>query len=396
MLQELILKFLLASALGGLVGIEREWWREVEKRKYMIGLRTSILISIFGFLSYLVSQSFFIAGLFVVFAMGLTSYILRVEKEKYVGLTTFTAMVLIYLIGGLVIYNELFATIVTIIVVSVLFFRRKLHLFIKDISEGEIRGAVEFLIISLVILPLLPNKTIDKFHIFNPFQFWYIVVLISAIYFISYIFLRKYSKKGIFYSGLFGGLINSAATSFIISKFKKFSSGVYAAIAASVISDIISIGLIVGNYKVLVYTLPVQLLIISVLLFFGWKYSKNKIKFKMKSPLNIISSLEFAGLLFVLIVLSGLLKNVGIGLIILVFLASLYSSTTMSISIAIMNLNKLIPTREAGVLIIFATLICLLSKNIWILEGNKKERRKVLILTVLLTIVSSILEAIIW
>ena len=395
MLQELILKFLLASALGGLVGMEREWWREVEKRKYMIGIRTSILISIFGFLSYFVSMAFFIAGLFVVFAMGLVAYFLRIKREKYVGLTTFTAMILIYLIGGLVNYSELFATIITIIVVAVLFFRRKLHLFIEGISESEIRGAVEFLIISLVILPLLPNKTIDKFHVFNPFQFWYIVVLISAISFISYIFLRKYSKKGIFYSGIFGGLINSAATSFIISKIKNFSSGVYAAIAASVISDIIAIGFIVGNYKVLYYTLPVQLLIISVLLFFGWKYSKKKIKLKIKSPLNIVSSLEFAGLLFVLIILAGILKNFGIGLLVLIFLASLYSSTTMSISIAIMNMNKLIPTREAGILIVFATIICLLSKNIWILKGNKNERRKVLIITGLLAIVSTALEVIV-
>ncbi len=393
MLQDLVLKFLLASALGGLVGLEREWWREVEKKKYIIGIRTSILISIFGFLSYLISIYMFLIGMGITFAMGLVAYLIRTRYERRVGLTTFTAMLIVYLIGGLAIYNQLFATIITIIIVAILFFRRKLHRWIEEISVEEIKSAVEFLIISLVILPLLPNKTIDPFHLFNPFQFWYIVVLISAIGFVSYVFLKKYSKKGIFYSGIFGGFINSAATSFLISKFKKFHSGVFSAIAASIVSDIVGI-IIVGNLNILVYTLPAQLFAIFSFMALGWFYSKGKVKLKIKSPLAIIPSLEFAALLFALIVLSALLKRFEIGLLILIIVASLYTSTAMTISIAIMNLNGALPTIYSARLIILATAICMLSKNLWIIKGEKKGRKKVLIWTLLISFIFGILGVI--
>ena len=395
MLQDLVLKFLLAAALGGLIGLEREWWREVEKKKYIIGIRTSILISIFGFLSYFFSMEMFLAGIVAVFAMGLLAYWIRTKHEKRVGLTTFTAMLIVYLIGGLTLYNELFATIIAIVVVSILFFRRKLHLWVEEISVEEIKSAVEFLIISLVILPLLPNKTIDPFHLFNPFQFWYIVVLISAIGFVSYIFLKKYSKKGIFYSGLFGGFINSAATAYLLSKFKNFRSGVFSAIAASIISDIIAIGFFVGNYKVLVYTLPAQIFAIVSLLILGWIHSKGKVKLKLKSPFAIVPSLEFGALLFALIVLSAILKRFEVGFLTLIILASLYTSTAMSISIAIMNMNGLLPTVYSARLIILATFICILSKNLWILKGSKDERRKVLIWTGIISVIFGVLGVIV-
>ena len=387
MLQELVLKFLLASALGGLIGLEREWGRDVEKRQYFMGVRTSILISVFGFLSYLLGTNMLIAGLIITFGIGSIAYFVRFEKTGAMGLTTLISMLVVYLIGSLVLFNQFFATIITIVVLSILFFKNKIHGVIYEISEKEIRAGVEFLILALVILPLLPNHPIDYFKIFNPFQYWYIVVLISLISFISYIFLKKYSSKGILYSGFFGGLINSAATSYLISKYRGSSKGVLIAIAASIVSDIIGIGLIVGNWNILIYTLPAQIVGILILSFSSLRMKDSRVKLKLGSPLSLKSSLEFATLLFVLMMATVFLKNYSVALILVVVLASLYSSTAMSLSIAAMNLNGAIDIHYSAALIILATIICLLSKNIWVIKANHSDRRKVLIWTAITSIV---------
>ncbi len=390
MLQELVLKFLLASALGGLIGLEREWGRDVEKRKYFLGIRSSILISIFGLVCYLLGLPMLIVGMIITFVMGAIAYFVRFEETGAMGLTTLISMVIVYLIGALVLYNQFFATIVAIIVVSILFFKNKIHGVIYELTEKEIRAGVEFLILAFVILPLLPNETIDPWNVFNPFQYWYIVVLVSLISFVSYIFLKKYSNKGIIYSGFFGGLINSAATSYLISKYKGASKGVLIAIAASIISDIIGIGFIVGNWRILYYTLPAQIVGIISLSIVSLKLKGYKVKLKLGSPLSLKSSLEFATLLFVLMMLVAILKNYAIALIVLVILASLYSSTTMSLSLAAMSLNGKLDLHYASSLIILATIICLLSKNLWAYKASKKDRVQILIWT----IVASILMAI--
>ncbi len=387
MLQELVLKFLLAGALGGLIGLEREWGREVEKKSYFVGIRTSILISIFGFISYLLGTPMLIAGLIITFVMGAIAYFIRFEETGATGLTTLTSMVITYLVGALTLFNQFLSAIIAIVVVSILFFRNKMHGVIYEITEKEIRAGVEFLILAFVILPLLPNHPVDPFGIFNPFQYWYIVVLVSLISFVSYIFLRKYSGKGILYSGFFGGLINSAATTFLLSKYKGAAKGVLIAISASIISDIIGIGLIVGNWKILIYTLPAQIAGILVLTFASLKLKNSKARIKLSTPLSLRSSLEFATLLFALMIAVAFLKNYSAALLIVVVLASLYSSTAMSISLAAMNLNGAIETHYAAALIILATIVCLLSKNIWIIKASKFDRRKVLIWTVITSLI---------
>jgi uncharacterized membrane protein (DUF4010 family) len=67
-------------------------------------------------------------------------------------------------------------------------------------------------LIGFVIYPVLPNRFVDPWNLLNPREAWFTVILIASIGFLHYVLLRLYSARGLYYSAVFGGLVNSTAT----------------------------------------------------------------------------------------------------------------------------------------------------------------------------------------
>ena len=210
----LILKFLIALALGALIGIERE--RKKEGTEFA-GVRTFILIAILGTLSAYLSQDFpyfwmvSFAGLVVL--VGL-SYLVTTRKNDDVGITTEIAAFLTFVLGMLCFTDEgmLLAPIFAIIVTTLLAIKPHLHRFAHRVSEKELINTLKFLIIAFVILPLLPDEVIGPLAVFNPFQIWLMVVFISAISFTGYILMKFIGpERGLGVTGIVGGLVSSTA-----------------------------------------------------------------------------------------------------------------------------------------------------------------------------------------
>lgn len=210
----LILKFLIALALGALIGIERE--RKKEGTEFA-GVRTFILIAILGTLSAYLSQDFpyfwmvSFAGLVVL--VGL-SYLVTTRKNDDVGITTEIAAFLTFVLGMLCFTDEgmLLAPIFAIIVTTLLAIKPHLHRFAHRVSEKELINTLKFLIIAFVILPLLPDEVIGPWAVFNPFQIWLMVVFISAISFTGYILMKFIGpERGLGVTGIVGGLVSSTA-----------------------------------------------------------------------------------------------------------------------------------------------------------------------------------------
>src|SRR5699024_11711987 len=66
---------------------------------------------------------------------------------------------------------------------------------------------------SLVILPLLPDKTFGPMDVLNPRNIWLMVTLIVGISVVGYFIYKFVGKKvGIISNGILGGLISSTAT----------------------------------------------------------------------------------------------------------------------------------------------------------------------------------------
>ncbi len=98
-----------------------------------------------------------------------------------------------------------------ILMALMLSLKPQLSRFAVGLNAEEVRGAVLLALIAFVIYPVLPNRFVDPWGLFNPREDWLIIVLISAIGFVNYLLLRLFSERGIYYTAVFGGLINSTA-----------------------------------------------------------------------------------------------------------------------------------------------------------------------------------------
>lgn len=199
-------KLLVSLAIGLLVGFEREWAHKD------LGVRTFALVSLLGMLTTLESQAFAWIGMgaiiFLVTVMNLGNLILHREPE----ITTSVALIVTFALGVLVGEGHLFTPTASVILMTLLLaLKPQLTRFAGGVTAEEVRSAVLLALIGFVIYPVLPNRTVDPWRLFNPREAWLTVILIAGIGFINYVLLRIYSTRGLYYTAIFGGLVNSTA-----------------------------------------------------------------------------------------------------------------------------------------------------------------------------------------
>ena len=86
-------------------------------------------------------------------------------------------------------------------------------------SDAEVNGALVFLVIALVVLPLLPDHPIDPWGIVNPSRLWLLFVLIAGLGFAGYIAVRALGPaRGLAGAGFFAGLVSSTAATLSLSR----------------------------------------------------------------------------------------------------------------------------------------------------------------------------------
>jgi uncharacterized membrane protein (DUF4010 family) len=96
-----------------------------------------------------------------------------------------------------------------------LHFKDPLHRFVQSIGDQDALAIMQFVLISLVILPVLPNQAygFGQFKVFNPRKIWLMVVLIVGISLAGYVAYKLLGKNaGTLLGGVLGGLVSSTAT----------------------------------------------------------------------------------------------------------------------------------------------------------------------------------------
>jgi uncharacterized membrane protein (DUF4010 family) len=219
------LQLLIAALIGLFVGLERERSRTDDDRKPdqrpFAGIRTFTLVSVSGFAAALLGEllhpAVFVAGLAIVGLLAIASH---VASREHGGLTTEVAFVLTYLTGALV-QRDLFllSGVLALLLTAVLATKPALHRFARAVSREDLHAALKFGVISLVILPILPNRTWDPWEALNPRVIWLMVVLISGVSFAGYVMVKIVGPKaGLGLTGLLGGLVSSTATTLSFSQ----------------------------------------------------------------------------------------------------------------------------------------------------------------------------------
>ncbi len=226
----------ISLGLGLLVGLQRQ-----HDQSQLAGIRTFPLITLFGTITAILAQDFggwlLAAGLLSVAALTVVANFLKSKSPPIkIGLTTEMAALLMYVIGAyLVVGSSTIAVAVAATAAVLLQLKEPLHRIVSKIGEKDLVAIMQFVVISLVILPVLPDETYGPYDVLNPHNIWLMVVLIVGIGLLGYFAYKLFGQKaGTILGGILGGLISSTATAVTYSKRTK-DTGTNSMLAAIVI-----------------------------------------------------------------------------------------------------------------------------------------------------------------
>jgi uncharacterized membrane protein (DUF4010 family) len=230
-----IQNFAIAILIGVLIGIEREKRRDTEVT--IGGIRTFVLLAIMGAVGgYLSDQFDRIWPLLAVVALGgvtvVAGFLIDADERKGpIGLITELAAIVVTLLAGLATLGQpALAVCLGIVVAALLAYKQPLHGLIDKIGWDDLFAGLRLLIASFIILPLLPDDTVDPWGALNPRKLWLLVVMISGLSMIGYVATRWLGPgRGTVITGLTGGLVSSTAATLAFSRQSKESAGDQAA-----------------------------------------------------------------------------------------------------------------------------------------------------------------------
>lgn len=353
--------FLIALLIGALVGIEREKHKNNDHPGSFAGVRTYILFAQLGAVSAWLSVCLqtawlFIAALLAVSVIVLSSYYLE-NKTKAValGLTSELSAMTVCLLGGAVIFG--FAEIavsLAILTSAILAFREPLHGLVNKIGADDLYAGLKLLIASFIVLPLLPNHSVDPWQALNPYKLWLLVILISGLSLVGYIAVRFFgSVKGTMITALTGGLVSSTAMTLSFARSSKTETDSGAAnrlVAGILLSWLVMFGRVLLIVTAVSLPLMQQLLwpllglalltaaLSSVFFLLGHRLqaASTATELPVKNPFSLWSAIQFALLFALVLLLVKLAEHYapGQGLYWLAALAGLTDVDAISLSLA--------------------------------------------------------------
>jgi uncharacterized membrane protein (DUF4010 family) len=224
-----LLRLALALAIGLVVGVERGWrQRGHAEGSRTAGVRTFTLIGLLGGLSGLLSAQVggaapwvaVLALLTLVF--GFFSY-RETRAESDFSVTNVVVAMTVFLLGVLAATGDMRAAAAAgVVTAGLLASRDILHRLVARLTWIELRSALLLLAMTAVVLPLLPDRTVDPFGVLVPRELWLLMILTAAVSYAGYVALRLAGpEKGLPIAGLAGGLASSTATTIAMARLSR-------------------------------------------------------------------------------------------------------------------------------------------------------------------------------
>jgi uncharacterized membrane protein (DUF4010 family) len=377
--ERLIIRLAAALAVGLLIGVERERHKGQGPRRAAAGVRTFTLISLAGAISLELGGP--PAFLLVAGVIGLFAAISYVRTFRHdAGLTTEVAMVVTVLLGGLALNEPQIAGALAVVVTIILASRTKVHDWINNLlTDEEIRDGLVLLAAALVILPLLPEKPIDQWGVFDLRKLWTLAVLVMAINGLGYIAVRALGAKvGLALAGLFSGFVSSTATIGAMGSRAKtraeLRGGAVAGAAASSVATVVQLGIVVGLVSIPTLKILVPSLLLSGLAALGYAALFTLRSVRETTEADIAPGRPFSpktALLFVLIVGAALAVSTALttwlgdnGLLLATAVAGLGDSHAAAISAASLAAGGQTEVKMAAVAVLIGFSTNAISKTV--------------------------------
>ena len=316
-----LLDLLLALGIGLLIGLERGWQRrEAEEGTRIAGLRTFGLIGLLGgvwaLLGKELGQLILGFGFLAMAALILLARWQKMRTQPDIGTTTAVAAMLTFTLGALAVLGfRLESASAAVLVTIILNLKPALHRGLKNISAEEMEAFFKLLLISVVMLPVLPNEGYGPWKVINPYELWWLVVLIAGISFAGY-FAMKWAgvQRGVLLTAFFGGLASSTAATINLSRMvstKTMLSIVSAGVLLTSATMFPRILVVVAAVNIdLVGPLALPFLVMTVIMFLGALFHirhAKKVKLPdlpIQEPLSISMAVKFGLFLVAITVLA--------------------------------------------------------------------------------------------
>ena len=222
--------------LGLLVGLQRQ-----RTDSALAGIRTFPLITVFGTLCALLAQSMQspwipAAGLLALMgAVAVGNLSKGGEKSSGTGITTEIAVLVMFAVGAFVVVGPASVAVATGCGVAILLYLKpQMHGFAVRLGDDDFRAIIQFLLVTFIILPVVPNEAYnpleflgpliprlggDEFRVLNPHEIWLMVVLVVSISLGGYLVYKLFGHRaGVVLGGILGGTISSTATTVSFSR----------------------------------------------------------------------------------------------------------------------------------------------------------------------------------
>jgi uncharacterized membrane protein (DUF4010 family) len=217
---EALQAFATSIGIGLLIGLERERQSDLKA-----GLRTFALVGMLGCISALLAQItdsgwILAAGLIAIAAMMIAAHVSDPLDTGDPGTTSVVALMVCYALGAMVWFGYTSTAVMLAIATTVLlYFKAQLHGISKSLTHVDLLSILQFGVLALVILPILPDRDFGPYQALNPHNIWWMVVLISGVSLAGYAALRLAgAQHGAALIGLFGGFVSSTATTMIFAR----------------------------------------------------------------------------------------------------------------------------------------------------------------------------------
>ena len=274
----------------------------------------------------------------------------------------------------------------TVVAALLLSYKPLLHRWVKALNEEELHAGIKLLLISVVLLPVLPNYGYGPWEALNPYAIWWMVVLIAVISFVGYFAIKiGGTRRGTIFTGLFGGLVSSTAITLHFSQLANRNQTMVPILAMGILlacGTMFPRMLLVASvlnfelFRPLIVPSVVMAILTYVPALWCWKMeSQNKVNSEssLKNPLKLKSALIF-GIFLVLIMLLGKTLQAwfgDLGVLALAVASGVADVDPITLSLAHMSNENLLVSIAASGIVIAAAVNSLTKAGIAVMTGGR-------------------------
>ena len=307
------LRLAIAALVGLGVGTERQWSGHASgPAARFAGMRTFFMLGVAGGVAgLLLSRGFEVAASMVVAgcaALAIVAFVIATRRpDAEIDATTEVAAIVVVALGALAGLGWILLAAGTgSVVVLALSEKARLHGTVGKLEEEELRGALRFAALALVVLPLLPERATVAGLEIHPRTIWMIVLFFCALNYAAFMARRLVSPdRGYGVAGALGGFISSTAVTLLYARrsraqpelSKPLAGGVIAACTV-LVPRVLVVSAVINpavSLRLLPYIAPPMLIGAGLTFWSAWRSEGSAVPEQSRgSPLRLVLAIQMA------------------------------------------------------------------------------------------------------